>query len=44
MTSPTFEYVYDSINLNGLDTITVLVNELTPDTLIVKNFPLSNYV
>ena len=38
MTSPTFEYVYDSINLNGLDTITVLVNELTPDTLIVKNF------
>ena len=38
MTSPTFEYVYDSINLNGLDTITVLVNELIPDTLIVKNF------
>ena len=38
MNSPTFEYVYDSINLNGLDTITVLVNELIPDTLTVKNF------
>ena len=38
MSSPTFEYIYDSVNLNGLDTLTVLVNELTPDTFLLYNF------
>ena len=38
MTSPTYKMVYDSININGVDTISEQSYPWATDTLIVKNF------
>ena len=37
MSNPTFTNIYDSVNLNGLDTITLNSYENLPDTLIISN-------
>ena len=38
MTSPTYKMVYDSVNINGVDTISEQSYPWATDTLVVKNF------
>ena len=37
MSSPTYRIEYDSITLNGLDTILMLSYEQDPDTFLINN-------